>query len=230
MEIMLSDILNKPVYFITGIDTDCGKTAATGYLSKKLIEEGINCITQKLIQTGCKEVSEDIAMHREIEGRPFLPVDVDKTTCPLIYSYPCSPHMAIALDKKAPEYEKTVKATLDLLKLYDKVLIEGAGGLMVPLDGLFLTRDYILTHHIPVILVTTAKLGSINHTLLNIEVLQNSGVDIEAVVYNTAICTDKLITEETRTYLKQYLAKKNPQIHWIELPDIRPLRNNAQYV
>lgn len=63
----LSEILTAPVYFVTGIDTDAGKTVATGWISRQLLEEGVQVITQKLVQTGCVEMSDDILVHRKIE-------------------------------------------------------------------------------------------------------------------------------------------------------------------
>lgn len=202
---MIKELLPQDTYFVTGIDTDAGKTCATGYLTRTLLEEGVNVITQKLIQTGDSGVSEDIEAHRRIEGRPLQEVDLDHTTCPLVYSYPCSPHMALAIDGRAPQYELATESTRKLLTRYDKVLIEGAGGLMVPLTEEKLTADYIQEHNLPVILVTTAKLGSINHTLLSLEVLKKRGIPVALVVYNPAIHTDDKITAETEAYLRRHL-------------------------
>ncbi len=203
---MIQTLLSKNCYFVTGIDTDAGKTCVTGYLSRLLLQEGVNVITQKLIQTGDSGISEDIRLHRQIEGRPLQAPDLDHTTCPLIYSYPCSPHMALSIDGKKPQYDLATQSTQALLAKYDKVLIEGAGGLMVPLTQDYLTIDYIQSQRLSVILVTTAKLGSINHTLLNLEVLQNREIPVALVVYNTGIQTDPRITADTQDYLQRHIS------------------------
>ncbi len=216
----LIDTLHEPVYFITGIDTDCGKTVATGTLSSMLRTEGCNCITQKLIQTGCKGTSDDIVTHRNIEGRPLTEEDAAGLTCPLIYSFPCSPHMAVAIDGGRLDLTKAVKATASLLSRYDKVLLEGAGGVMVPLTEEYLTIDYIVEHSLPVILVTTAKLGSINHTLLNLELLSRRNISVAALVYNRGIATDPRITEESERYLRSRLIALYPSTHFIPLDHI----------
>ena len=78
------------VYFFSGIDTDAGKSYVTGYWAKCLMEQGVKVITQKLVQTGNHDVSEDIELHRRIMGIPFTPEDEQKLTMPEIYSYPCS--------------------------------------------------------------------------------------------------------------------------------------------
>ena len=80
--------MSAQIYFISGIDTGIGKTFATGFLAKTLAEQQQKVITQKLIQTGNQDVSEDIEQHRKIMGSEWLPEDDDKLTMPEIFSYP----------------------------------------------------------------------------------------------------------------------------------------------
>ena len=68
------------VTFITGIDTDAGKSYATGWLARELASQGLKVATQKFIQTGCDAFSEDIELHRKITGTGPLPEDTDHTT------------------------------------------------------------------------------------------------------------------------------------------------------
>ena len=77
--------------FITGIGTDVGKSYATGWLAKEIAATGKSVITQKLIQTGNRDVSEDIEIHRRITGIPMQSVDLCRVTAPIILSYPASP-------------------------------------------------------------------------------------------------------------------------------------------
>lgn len=88
------------VYFVSGIDTNIGKSYATGYLTRKWNEAGIRTITQKLVQTGNEDVSEDIALHRRLMGTGWLPEDDERLTMPEIFSYPCSPHLAAEIDRR----------------------------------------------------------------------------------------------------------------------------------
>ena len=78
------------VYFISGIDTDAGKSIVTGVIARTLLQKGVHVITQKFIQTGCVGISEDILKHREIMGIPPQEVDRDGTTCPYVMTYPVS--------------------------------------------------------------------------------------------------------------------------------------------
>ena len=155
------------VLFISGIDTNVGKTVATGMIAKALAKAGKKVITQKMIQTGCEHVSEDIEAHRQIQGLPFTDEDTQGLTCPYIFTYPCSPHMAAAKDGRRIDLETITQATRRLRETYEYVLLEGAGGLMVPNDMESLTIDYVKEQAYPLILVTSGKLGSINHTLLS---------------------------------------------------------------
>ena len=169
------------VLFITGIDTNIGKTFATGMIACALAEKGKKVITQKMIQTGCTEVSEDIEMHRKIQGIPFTEEDKAGLTCPYIFTYPCSPHMAAEKDGKTIDLSVITEATRRLQEKYEYVLLEGAGGLMVPNDFHSLAIDYVKEQGYPVILVTSGKLGSINHTLLSLYACKQYGIPVRTV-------------------------------------------------
>ncbi|MDE6772350.1 MAG: AAA family ATPase, partial [Muribaculaceae bacterium] len=80
----LSNIEWPSRIFVTGIGTDVGKSYATGWLARELNDNGISCTTQKLIQTGNKDFSEDIAIHRKIMGIDLTEDDLAHTTAPVI--------------------------------------------------------------------------------------------------------------------------------------------------
>ena len=211
----------KRVYFVTGIDTDAGKSYVTGMLARDWRAEGHRVITQKFIQTGCAGPSEDIELHRRIMGTGMLPEDLDFTTAPLRFTYPSSPDLAVRIDGRKLDLSLVEKSTNRLLEQYDTVLIEGAGGLMVPLDGLYTTLDYIVEHRLPVILVTNPKLGSINHTLLSLEMCRMRGVEVDFVAYNLCPETSPEITADSRQVIRAYLAKTMPECMFLEFPFCR---------
>ena len=210
------------VYFISGIDTGIGKTYTTGYLAKLWNEQGKKTITQKLVQTGNVDVSEDIEQHREIMGMGWFPEDESKLTMPEIFTYPASPHLATTLDGREIDFEKIERATQQLAEKYEAVLLEGAGGLMVPLTTDLLSIDYIVGKQVPVILVSSGHVGSINHTLLSLEALKNRGLELYALAYNlNDESQDELISKDTASYLKGYLAKHFPQALWMDIPVLK---------
>ncbi|MFW2006753.1 dethiobiotin synthase [Acinetobacter baumannii] len=218
--------MSGQIYFVSGIDTEIGKTYATGFLAKLWTEQGKKVITQKLIQTGNADISEDIQKHREIMGQGWFQEDHDKLTMPEIFSYPASPHLATRLDNREIDFQKIENATQTLAERFEIVLLEGAGGLMVPLTTSLLTIDYVAQHQFPVILVTSGRLGSINHTLLSLEALKSRGLKLKALVYNLKDeSKDPLISQDTSNYLKDYLAIHFSEAEWIELAKMNELKN-----
>ena len=213
-------ILPKGTYFVTGIDTDAGKSVATGVLARLLAEEGASVMTQKFVQTGNEEFSEDIAMHRNIMGIGMQEYDLDHTTAPEIFPYPASPHFAAQLAGRKIDLSRIENATRLLAAEYDIVLIEGAGGLMVPLDGFYTTADYIAGNDLPVIIVTSGKLGSINHTLLTLEVCHSRGIKLAALVFNHWPKGNPQITVDTLDYFYRWIDCFQPGVPVIEIPVI----------
>lgn len=214
--------MTASVYFISGIDTGIGKTYTTGYLAKLWNAQGQKTITQKLVQTGNTDLSEDIEQHRKIMGMGWFPEDETKLTMPEIFTYPASPHLATKIDGREIDFDKIADATQQLAAKYDVVLLEGAGGLMVPLTTKLLTIDYIAAQKLPVILVTSGRLGSINHTILSLEAVKSRGLELYALAYNlNDESQDVLISQDTAEYLKAYLATHFPNSQWIDIPVVQ---------
>ncbi len=206
--------------FITGIDTDAGKSYATGWIARGMIDAGINVITQKFVQTGNTDFSEDIDIHRKLMGTGIFPEDRLHTTAPEIFTYPASPDLAARIDGRELDLNAISDATDALEEKYGNVLIEGAGGLMVPLKGEYLTIDYMREHNLPAILVTNGRLGSINHTLLALSALRNARIRLFAVIYNSHFDKDKIICEDTRNYIRQWLDRHFPDALYLEMPSL----------
>ena len=111
--------MSAAIYFVSGIDTEIGKTYATGYLAKLWTEQGQRVITQKLVQTGNIDISEDIQKHREIMGMGWFQEDHEKLTMPEIFTYPASPHLATRLDGRDLDFAKIEAATNELAQRFD---------------------------------------------------------------------------------------------------------------
>ena len=194
--------MKQNVYFVSGIDTDAGKSYATGYLAREWNKNGKRTITQKFIQTGNVGHSEDIDLHRRIMEIPF-------------------PHLASRLDHRPIDFDKIKHATEVLSERYDCVLLEGAGGLMVPLTTELLTIEYIAQEKYPLIFVTSGKLGSINHTLLSLEAIQKRGIVLDTVLYNLyPTVEDKTIQDDTMEFIRTWLEKYFPETKFLLVPEI----------
>ena len=218
------------VLFVSGIDTDIGKTYATGLIAKALMRKGVNVITQKLVQTGVSinpnkgemNIADDIIVHRQLMNIPLQPCDLNFITCPYRYEKPASPHLSAKLANQTLDPDVITSATKSLQADYEVVLLEGAGGLLVPISEQLLTLDYIAKQGYSVILVTSGRLGSINHTLLSLEAIKSRGLEVHSVIYNhihdNAAQTDAEIANSTMGFLQQYLAEHYPNTHWLTLP------------
>lgn len=207
------------IYFVSGIDTDAGKSYCTAWYAAQLIKEGKRTITQKFIQTGNVGHSEDIDLHRRLMGTGYLPEDREGLTMPEIFSYPASPDLASRIDQRPIDFDKIEQATQELARRYEVVLVEGAGGLMVPLKDEYLTIDYIAEKNYPLIFVTSGKLGSINHTLLSLEAIARRGITLYTVLYNLyPTIEDPTIQQDTKQYLQRYLERHFPQCRFLTVP------------
>lgn len=158
---------NTKNYFVTAIGTDSGKTFVCSYLCEKF---GFDY--WKPIQSGPPRDTETVQKSLTRTDTQFFPEQY-------VLKTPMSPHEAANIDD--------VTINLDNFQVphSDKgIIIEGAGGVMVPLNDTETITDLILKLEIPVIIVVNFYLGSINHTLLTIEYLKQKNVTIEGIIYN----------------------------------------------
>jgi len=121
------------------------------------------------------------------------------------------------LDHKEIDIELLSKATDRLSEKYDIVLIEGAGGLFVPVTMNLFIIDYIKMHSYPVVLVSSSKLGSINHTLLSIESCASHGIQIHALVYNRFPFDSKILADDSYQAMTHALFRHYPQARVVDL-------------
>jgi len=217
------------IFCVSGIDTDIGKTIATGVMARALLGAGIRVITQKFVQTGCQGLSEDIVRHREIMGIPLQDVDEAGITCPFIFPVPCSPHLAARLAGSKIDTRHIFAQTRQLSRQYDIVLLEGAGGLLVPVSEDVTFLDWLQDTGLPVILVTSSRLGSINHTLAAFEVLAGRGVELAGVVYNIDPATDTRISDDSRRIIEDAIGRYSFSCRMADLQLLENYKKNSDY-
>lgn len=197
-------------FFVTGTDTDVGKTFISTLLTKLL-----NGIYWKPIQTGlsCDQGdTKTVCQLAEISSEHYLP--------PLIeLQAPLSPEEAAKLEQYEIKPEIFNGISLNPEKKY---IVEGAGGVLVPIAKHYLMIDLMKTINLPVIIVARTKLGTLNHTLMTIEVLRNKKITIAGVILNGAL--NKTCKEFIESYGKVKILGEIPQ-----LPDINSEKLNAVY-
>ena len=188
-------------FFITGTDTNIGKTAITCSLIAKCIEEGFRAGGMKPVAAGCHiengyMISDDVKKIIEVSN-----VDLNiKEINPYSFELPIAPHISF----------KSNEIDIHLIKKYlrsfenkmDYLFIEGVGGYAVPLTKTFTTADLVENLDIPVILVVGMKLGCINHTLLTVESILNKKQKLCGWVANR-IDGDMQAYEENFFFLKE---------------------------
>lgn len=216
-------------YFITAIDTDAGKTVVTGLWARYLSDRGVKVITQKIAQTGCEGIADDILKHRELMGIDLQDCDKSGLTCPYLFKFPASPHLSSAMESKEIDPNKIMESANELEQKYDVVLMEGVGGLMVPLTQNYLVVDFIKDNNLECVLVSSSKLGSINHTLLTLEVLKSKSINVKALVYNQLPDADHKINQSTKKYLESYLNRNFEGILFVEIPILNSTSTNVDF-
>ncbi|MDK9707683.1 MAG: dethiobiotin synthase [Desulforhopalus sp.] len=200
-------MIEAKVYCVSGIDTGIGKTIATGLLACSFAIHGVKAISQKIVQTGCLGLSEDILCHRRLMGIEPLPLDYSGLTCPYVFPVPCSPHLAARLAGQAIDTSVLRRSIAELGSQYEVIFLEGAGGLAVPLTEDYTFLDFVTEEKYPLILVTCARLGSINHTLAALELAYHRKIKVEALIYNRFFDTDQRIAQDSREIFAKYLKK-----------------------
>lgn len=172
--------------FLTGTDTDVGKTFTTKGLVFASREYGIDVVSYKPIESGGvivdgQRVSSDIDNVMGLSNLPGSHKDYN-TFC---LSNPLSPHLAFEKDGLSFNKSMVFEDYMRLREKHDEVIVEGAGGIIVPIvRNQYYVYDLIKDLGLDVILVTRTKLGTINHTLLSIEFLKSKGIEIKAVIFN----------------------------------------------
>ena len=154
----------------------------------------------------------------------LFPEDTEHLTAPEIYTFPASPHLAAELDKRPIDLEKILHAVRVLQSRYEVVLVEGAGGLAVPLTEELLTVDFAAAQNWPLILVTSGRLGSLNHTILSMEAAVSRKMKIAGVVYNESPKADPLIEADSERMIRKYLRHYGQPGILVRMPEVKPPR------
>lgn len=175
--------LNK--IFITGTGTNVGKTIVTSLLVHLLRNQNLSVIPYKPIQTGAifKEnqwKSSDVAMYETINH-----LDSSLDYCTYLLKKSCSPHLAAQVENINFDISKIDNTIENFLVNNDLVIIEGAGGLYVPITtNDFCMIDWMKQLSAPTIIVATAGIGTINHTVLSVKALQEMNIPILGIIIN----------------------------------------------
>ena len=170
--------------FITGTDTDVGKTYITAGLAVTLRKMGIDVGIMKPFAAGTKQKkgfkSEDV----EILATAAQVNDPERLVNPQFFPIPASPYTAWKNLKIKPKINLILSSFQKLSKLHSTILVEGMGGIMTPILQNYFVTDLIKEMKIPTILVTRTKIGTVNHTIMTVKMCEKYKIPIKGIIIN----------------------------------------------
>lgn len=170
--------------FITGTDTDVGKTYITAGLGVVLRKMGIDVGVMKPFAAGAAQKqgykSEDI----EIISRAAMACDPEKLVNPQFFRIPASPYTAWKKLKTKPKVGTILSSFKKLSKLHDMMLVEGMGGIMTPILKNYFITNLIKDMKIPTVIVTRSRVGTVNHTIMTCKMCEKYKIPIKGIIIN----------------------------------------------
>jgi len=230
--------LNKGI-FITGTGTGVGKTLCSSILLRLLRAEGIDAVPMKPIQTGSEidaagnHFAPDLDFHlrmAEIEAS----AEELKLMNPYLFKPACSPHLAAEIEQRTIRFSEITKAFDELSTRRKFVVVEGAGGVFVPIDSKNTMVDLMLELELPVVVVANSQLGTINHTLLTLEALKSRGINVSGLILtdHDSNASDDFIANDNTELLSKIagvpLLMRVPFLSEISVQSISDVSTNFQ--
>ena len=173
--------------FVTGTDTEIGKTLVSSAILHTLVERGLRACGMKPVAAGAElregELHNEDADMLAAAGNVHLPSNI---TTPFMLREPAAPHIAASLEGVTIDAVPIIAAYAEILAASDAVVVEGVGGFRVPFNDDFDSADLAAQLNLPVILVVGMRLGCISHALLTVEAIVARGLVLAGWVANTA--------------------------------------------
>jgi dethiobiotin synthetase len=181
--------MNPKGFFVTGTDTEVGKTLVAAALILKLQEQGIRAVGYKPVAAGLKEMNGEF-VNDDVETLLMVSRRVDPTLtvndiCPYLLSEPAAPHLVAEKYGIKLNIEVMLEGYKKLIQRFDAVIVEGAGGFLVPINENYTLGDFAKELNLSILLVVNIKLGCISHTLLTAEAIINRNLNLFGWVANS---------------------------------------------
>jgi dethiobiotin synthetase len=182
--------------FVTGSDTGVGKTVIAGAIAAAIKAQGLDVGVMKPVASGAKEidgklVAEDVVYLKKIIDS----TDDDDLVNPIRLKLPIAPTIAASKSGVQIDIDKIWKAYEELTNRHDFVVVEGVGGLMVPIDDTLFVADLVRKMDLPLVIVSSDYLGTINHTLLTVEYARSRNLRIKGIIINMLKSDDAFVRE-----------------------------------
>jgi len=189
------------ILFVAGTDTAVGKTLVSGLLARHWAGQGMRTLVQKWVTTGCTGFSDDVRHANSFTSEEEIGRDGTDLS-PYCFSLAASPHLASEQEGRTVSATLLAAATQRLEQRCDLLVLEGVGGVLVPLRRDLLLADLVARFGLPTMVVARSGLGTLNHTLLTLEALRSRGIPVLAVLLNTVGEEDRTIVDDNRQTIK----------------------------
>lgn len=213
-----------PALFITATDTGVGKTTVAAGIASALAGMGRDVGVMKPFATGCRPKggklrSDDAELLAAAAGSR----DPYELINPSAYRQPLAPYSAARVEGRKVDLSAVKRAYRELRRRHDFLIVEGIGGIAVPIAKGYVVADFVREMKLPAIIVARPSLGTLNHTLLTVEAAQRRKIDLLGIVINNAegVRNDSAVRTNTR-YWKE--------ISSVPLLAIIPLIKGTQYL
>jgi dethiobiotin synthetase len=181
-------------FFVTGTDTGVGKTTVTSALAAATSARGCRVGVLKPIETGCQPDARGVLVPEDAKRLKFFAGSTESldTICPYRFSDPLAPRVAAIRDGHEIDVAALVRTIKEFKRRHDLTLVEGAGGLLVPIWGDTTFADLALQAEMPLLIVVGNRLGAINHAQLTAGWARAIGLETAGYVINTLSPDDDL--------------------------------------
>lgn len=182
--------------FVTGSDTGVGKTVIAGAIAAAMKAHGLDVGVMKPVASGAKEIEGKLVSEDAVYLKKIIDsTDDDDLVNPIRLKQPIAPTIAASKAGVPIDIDKIWKAYEELTNKHDFVVVEGIGGLMVPIDETMLVADMVLKMDLALVIVSRDYLGTINHTLLTVEYARSRNLRIKGIVINMLKNGDDFVRE-----------------------------------
>lgn len=182
----------KQGFFVTGTDTEVGKTVISVGLIHALQQQGLTVAAMKPIASGCQMTTDGLRNDDALALQQAADIKVDyQAVNPYAFEPAIAPHIAAQQAGVSIDLTRLLKGYQQLKSISDAVVVEGAGGWLVPLNDNQSIADLAAKIELPVVLVVAIKLGCINHALLTADSIRATGLDLAGWVANDFLDDDQ---------------------------------------
>ncbi|BBB69624.1 ATP-dependent dethiobiotin synthetase BioD [Undibacterium sp. YM2] len=218
-------------FFVTGTDTEIGKTLVSAALLHAMQAQGLRSVGMKPIAAGAE--MRDGVLHNDDVDMLVAAASIKAElalVCPYLMQTPAAPHIVAKLENVTIELPHIVNSYQQLRAQADAVVVEGVGGFCVPLNPQVTTADMAQALDLPVILVVGMRLGCINHALLTVEAIAARGLRLAGWVANT-VDANMLYPQENIAALRERIAAPMlGHIPRLNVPDHEKAKTAASYL